>query len=377
MRPAGSGDRFEPLPAAPAGGRELRARWDSDAYPAGEYEFRAIGYDAAGNAATTTRRANGERDGPLQPAEGDDDAARRLRRASAAATDRPLRPRRRSSAAASSPARCSPLDGVPVRIVERFAAGAQPGDRVSTVRTGAGRDASRSALAPGPSRTSRSTFERRPTLTRSASRPLRLGVRSGVRLRASSGVATVGGAPLVFSGRVAAAPGAIPPGGKSVQLQFRLPGLPWAEFRTIQTDRRGRFRYAYRFSDDDSRGARFQFRAYAPAQRQLALRAGGLAASHRARALRASGRLAERRMSCIADLIDQALGARGLLSIALRTRCSTSLRLRFRVVSTRRCRLRASRSTRLRVLRASVVALRRALAPRRSVRFTVRRSWVP
>jgi hypothetical protein len=51
-----------------------------------------------------------------------------------------------------------------------------------------------------------------------------------------------------------------------VQLQFRLPGLPWSEFRTIQTDRRGRFRYAYRFSDDDSRGARFQFRAYAPAQ---------------------------------------------------------------------------------------------------------------
>jgi hypothetical protein len=28
----------------------------------------------------------------------------------------------------------------------------------------------------------------------------------------------------------------------------------------------GRFRYAYRFSDDDSRGARFQFRAFASAQ---------------------------------------------------------------------------------------------------------------
>ena len=34
----------------------------------------------------------------------------------------------------------------------------------------------------------------------------------------------------------------------------------------MQTDARGRFRYAYRFSDDDSRGVRFQFRAYAPAQ---------------------------------------------------------------------------------------------------------------
>jgi hypothetical protein len=42
--------------------------------------------------------------------------------------------------------------------------------------------------------------------------------------------------------------------------------MPWAEFRTVKTDRRGRFSYAYRFSDDDSRGVRFQFRAYAPAQ---------------------------------------------------------------------------------------------------------------
>ncbi len=57
-------------------------------------------------------------------------------------------------------------------------------------------------------------------------------------------------------------------------------------------------------------------------------------------------------------------------SIVRRTRCSTSLRLRFSVVSTVRWCLRASRSTRLRVLRASVVALRRALVPRRSVRFS-------
>ena len=49
-------------------------------------------------------------------------------------------------------------------------------------------------------------------------------------------------------------------------MQFRLAGMPWSEFRTVRTDRHGRFRYAYRFSDDDSRGVRFQFRAYAPAQ---------------------------------------------------------------------------------------------------------------
>jgi hypothetical protein len=48
-----------------------------------------------------------------------------------------------------------------------------------------------------------------------------------------------------------------------VELQFRYPGAGWSGFRTVQTDAHGRFRYAYRFSDDDSRGVRFQFRAYA------------------------------------------------------------------------------------------------------------------
>ena len=78
--------------------------------------------------------------------------------------------------------------------------------------------------------------------------------------------ARIGGAAVVFRGRVASGGAAVPADGKVVQLQFRLPGLPWSEFRTVRTDRRGRFRYAYRFSDDDSRGVRFQFRAYAPAQ---------------------------------------------------------------------------------------------------------------
>ncbi len=158
-----------------------------------------------------------------------------------------------------------PLGPLPVRVVERFAGGADPPVRVSTVTSGAdGGFALR--LAPGPSREVTAAFDGTAALARSASAAAALGVRSSVRLRASSKLARIGGAPLVFRGRVAAAPGTIPVEGKSVQLQFRLAGLPWSEFRTIQTDRRGRFRYAYRFSDDDSRGVRFRFRAYAPAQ---------------------------------------------------------------------------------------------------------------
>ena len=60
-----------------------------------------------------------------------------------------------------------------------------------------------------------------------------------------------------------------------MQLQFRATGLPWSEFRTVRTDRRGRFRYAYRFSDDDSRGVRFRFRAFVPKQSDWPYEPGG------------------------------------------------------------------------------------------------------
>jgi len=151
-----------------------------------------------------------------------------------------------------------------VRIVERFAAGPGPAVRVSTTETDA-RGSYSLRLAPGPSREVAATFPGNATLGRSASATLSVAVRSAVRLRASSRVARVGGAPLVFRGAVSPAQ-AIGRDGEAVQLQFRVPGAEWSEFRTIQTDGRGRFRYAYRFSDDDSRGARFQFRAFVPAQ---------------------------------------------------------------------------------------------------------------
>jgi hypothetical protein len=95
---------------------------------------------------------------------------------------------------------------------------------------------------------------------------LALTVHSRVVLRTSASVAKIGGSPLVFRGKVASQGATMPAEGKVVQLQFRLPGLPWSEFRSVRTRPDGRFRYAYRFSDDDSRGVRFQFRAYTPAQ---------------------------------------------------------------------------------------------------------------
>jgi hypothetical protein len=268
VRRAGSSDPFLPLPPAPAPPGELCARWDSDAYPPGEYEFEATGYDLAGNATTSRRRADGEEMTLTDPLK---TTASLLAGFGGA---RGLAPSPRSRAAPYGrgvqlsgrliAGQSTPLGDRPVRIVERFADDALP-ERVSTAWTEP--DGSFSAhLLPGPSREATVVFDGSPTLTRAVSTPLRLAVHSGVHLRASAAEARVGGRPLVFRGRVAAEPGTIPPDGLSVQLQFRLDRSPWSEFRTVRTDRHGRFRYAYNFSDDDSRGVHFQFRAYAPAQ---------------------------------------------------------------------------------------------------------------
>jgi uncharacterized Zn-binding protein involved in type VI secretion len=258
VRGADTGRRFEPLPTEVTGDL-LHAHWDSSAYPAGEYEFRATAYDRAGNASTSSRRADGTAmrlSGPLKlPVKLLARSGRRTVRYGRGVWfgGRLLTGRR------------TPLAAAAVRIVESFADGASPAQRVTTVRSdGGGRFGLR--LAPGPSR--QVSAQVMPTAThRSAiSEPLEVSVHSRVALRASSSVAHIGGRPIVLRGRIAHTGSSLPADGKVVQLQFRLPGLPWREFRTVRSDTSGRFRYAYRFSDDDSRGARFQFRAYAPAQ---------------------------------------------------------------------------------------------------------------
>lgn len=258
VRRAGAADRYRSLPTEMTGG-VLRARWDSSAFPAGEYEFRAIAYDRAGNSATSSARADGRAmrlHGPLKlPVKLTTTCGRRAVRYGRGLWfgGRLLTGRR------------TPLAGAPVRVTESFPAGATPAQRVTMVRSdGDGRFGLR--LAPGPSR--QVSAQAIPTATSrgATSQPLDVSVNSRVVLRASAAVARIGGRPIVLRGRVARGGASLPVEGKVVQLQFRLPGLPWREFRTVRSDRAGRFRYAYRFSDDDSRGVRFQFRAYAPAQ---------------------------------------------------------------------------------------------------------------
>lgn len=261
VRPVGSNGRFEALPTQ-VSGVTLTARWDSGGYPPGEYEFRAIIYDIAGNSASTLSRASGagmRLHSPLKVAT-TLLAGFGQRRAVTAPYGRTIAYQGRLIAG-----RRTPLPGMPVRILERFSPGAEPQERESTVETSS-TGSFRIRLAPGPSREIVAIASPTATLQGSRSRASSLTVRSQVHLRASSSVAEVGGRPIVFRGKVSSDGTETPPDGRVVQLQFRLPDLAWSEFRTVHTNQRGRFRYAYRFTDDDSRGVRFQFRAFVPAQ---------------------------------------------------------------------------------------------------------------
>jgi hypothetical protein len=289
VRRAGSRQPFVPLPTT-VSGDGLSGHWNSDAFAPGTYEFRATGYDVAGNGTSSERRDNGTRLVLVNPPKtaariaagfggrrliwqrcSQKDERRRCRREEIEPFEQ--RPPRRtvpygrgvSFAGRLTSASGSPLGGLPVEVVESFDAGAGSPQRRTTVETAAdGTFLTR--LSPGPSRRIEVEFAGNRTLTGASSEGVRLNVLSGVRIRASSASARIGGAPVVFKGRVADLGAAIPVAGRPVELQFRFPGSEWSQFRTVRTDAHGRFHYTYSFSDDDSRGVRFQFRAFAPAE---------------------------------------------------------------------------------------------------------------
>ncbi|HEV7615672.1 MAG TPA: hypothetical protein VGO36_05530 [Solirubrobacterales bacterium] len=288
VRRAGSRQRFEPLPTTSSGGR-LLARWNSDAYPPGSYEFQATAYDNAGNSASSDRRDGGVRmvlTNPLKtttaivagfggqqlvlPRCKKENGQRRCRQQEIESFEgRPTTRRVPYGHAVAYSGRLTagsqPLGRLPVEVVETFAPGSEIPMRRTTVETAAdGTFATR--LEPGPSRQVEVVFAGNRVLCRSGGGKVSLDVLGGVLLRASAASARIGGAPVVFSGRLEHLAAPIPRAGRPIELQFRLPGGEWSEFRTVRTDAHGRFGYSYAFSDDDSRGVRFQFRAVAPAE---------------------------------------------------------------------------------------------------------------
>ena len=396
---AGSRRPFAPIPTTASAGT-LVAVWDSDSFPPGRYEFRAVGYDAAGNPTLTTRRDGGdpmELPSPLKQATRvqlgfggrkltaqrcarDRGRVRCHRRQIVALDRRPARSRVRFGRGVRLAGKLITREGgrrggEAVTVVELLDSEGGASERATTVET-AGDGSFFARLAPGPSRRVRVEFGGDKLHSRTASRTLRLEVAAAVTLRASTATATVGGAPVVFNGCVAPADP-----GHRVELQFRLPGLPWSEFRTVETDSQRALPLRLLVQRRRQPRRPLPVPRPRPAPAQLALRRRLLAPGRRHRPLtKNKGRpgdperpgtaaiwlLLPQGGDLVGDLTDEVLRAGGLLVEGARTRCSTSLRLRLIVVSTR-WRW---------VLRASVVALRRAVVPRRSVRLSDLRSWV-
>ena len=256
VRRSGGDGPYQPLATGWDDGG-LKARWNSDDFPPGRYEFAAVAFDLAGNSSFTTNRDGG---GPmLLPSPLKTRTvltARSARRGVVPYGGRPLlRGRLRSGSGA-------PAGTQPIEVVERFAAGSVVGERVTALRTAPdGRFSVR--LGAGPSRVVQVRFSGDRRLAASASPLTRIRVGGSITLRTSRGFAVVGGTPLVFSGRVGQRLAKAPPEGKQIDLQFRLVGGRWKTFRSIHASRAGVFRLPYRFVDGESRGTSFRFRAVA------------------------------------------------------------------------------------------------------------------
>ena len=209
---AAPGRQRRPLPAAadrrsPRG--RLVARWSSDDFPRGHYEFRATGYDARGQLAAGRPVPAARRWSSGKPVKGPVPLAfgfggRRLVLQRCARTDGGRRCHRQSSAPSPGARRRAPSlrprrpgrraparrRGAPLRRADgRGGRDLRRGARVAVRRTPSRTDADGSfvtRLAPGPSRGRSSAGSPAPPPHPARGRELRLAVRAGVRLRVST-----------------------------------------------------------------------------------------------------------------------------------------------------------------------------------------------
>lgn len=226
----------------------------------GTYMFRADVVDAAGNSASTTRRADGTemalRKVPLPSGAGRD--AERGVRARTRIFAR-LSRRRRSGSDLTVPfagaaqlggrlvrADGAGLAGKALQVVSRPSKGALARPTVQTVTTGS-RGGFRLKLGPGPSRRLTIRFGGDEALDGALRPALRLRVRSGVVFHATPRSLRTGQV-VRFAGRVRTRGAPVPRRGKLVAIQYLEAATGrWRPAIILRTDHRGRFRAHYRF----------------------------------------------------------------------------------------------------------------------------------
>lgn len=237
----------------------LLARLPTDLGP-GTYVFRADAVDVAGNAASTTRRADGiemtVRKVPGSPVAG-------VRRAEAARAKARvfarLRWRGRSGTELTVPFRVvarltgrlldadgAGLAGRALRVVSRPSRGALGRAKVDTVQTGP-HGGFQLRLLAGTSRRIAVAFPGDTRLEAAERSPLTLRVRSGVELEVAP-LELQTGAAAHFSGRVRSLGAPLPRRGKLVAIQYyESAAKRWRPVLVTRSDHAGRFHAAYRF----------------------------------------------------------------------------------------------------------------------------------
>ena len=237
-----------------------------DGLPPGTYAFRADALDAAGNPASSTRRADGSQMAirKTAPAAGAHQRREGGRAAAAPAGAKTrifarLRWRRRSGTRITvpfgAPARLNGrllnadgigLGGRRLRVVSRPSRGAVSRKRVDVVRTGP-HGGFRLGLSRGPSRRVTVSFLGEHGLGPARRPGLALRVRGGVLMRlAPRSVRT--GEVVHFRGRVRTRGAALPRRGKLVAIQyFEHAARRWRPVQFARADHTGRFRSRYRF----------------------------------------------------------------------------------------------------------------------------------
>lgn len=264
-------------PGEGAGTARLAARLPELA--PGTYAFRAEAVDVAGNAATTTRRADGT-EMAVRVVAGAAVAGKPAAAAIARAKTRVFARLRWGSrrgpsvtvpfgAAAILSGRLVNADGAGLsgrglRVVSRPSRGALARKRVAVVKTGS-HGGFRLPLAAGPSRRITVSFQGDAGFDSSRRTALALRVQGGVILHAAPRSLRTGET-VRFWGRVRARGAPVPRRGKLVAIQyFELAARRWRPVMFVRSDQSGRFRAQYRFRYV-SGSARVRLRAVALAE---------------------------------------------------------------------------------------------------------------
>ena len=259
IRRIGGSGPFRRLDTKLSGDR-LGARVPSDDLKSGVYELRAWAVDRAGNTGTTVSREDGSAMVLTLPLKRPVSVS--LRHLGRKAKAKRITVSGSKTATLTGRVRYSGgpgIAGARLSVEQRFASGSRRGlIRRRVVCDGTGRFVFR--LRRGPSRSIRVTYGGTDLTARAVSRKLGLSVHGGISLRLSPGVLRNGGR-TTMRGSVASRGAILPAGGKLVAIQYYDPARSrWRPVEVLRADRKGRFRYSYRFRTITS-AQRILFRA--------------------------------------------------------------------------------------------------------------------